>query len=356
MTAKTSSPPDEWVVDFPTLGPLVERWIEHHCVIPDKFHKGEPYVMADWQAWCTYNHYRVKPGAVWRPENPLLAPAFHYRRSQVVAPQKIGKGPWAAAIISNEAAGPALFAGWATRGDAYDCADYGCPCGWGWEYERGEPMGMPWPTPLIQLTAYSDDQTDNTYGPLQAMIRNGRLGELLKVREGFIKLPGGGKVETVTSSAQSRLGNPITFALQDESQLYTKSNKLHATADTQRRGVAGMGGRSMETTNCWNPAENSTAQKTHESPSPDIFRFYRRPPTHLSYRNKVERRAIHRFNYEGSWWVDIDAIEGEAAELMETDPAQAERFFGNRIVQGAGAWLDDGLWEAADVTSQQVVA
>jgi hypothetical protein len=34
-------------------------------------------------------------------------------------------------------------------------------------------------------------------------------------------------------------------------------------------------------------------------------------------------------------WVDLDAIEAEAAELLETDPAQAERFFGNRIVAGA---------------------
>jgi len=45
--------------------------------------------------------------------------------------------------------------------------------------------------------------------------------------------------------------------------------------------------------------------------------------------------------------VDIDAIEAEAAELLERDPAQAERFFGNRIIHGAGAWLPDDLWEAA---------
>jgi hypothetical protein len=32
---------------------------------------------------------------------------------------------------------------------------------------------------------------------------------------------------------------------------------------------------------------------------------------------------------------------------MEKDPAQAERFFGNRVVQGNGAWLPDNLWEGA---------
>jgi hypothetical protein len=339
---------DDYVIDFPTLGPLVERWIEHHCVIPDGFHKGTPYVMADWQAWCTYNHYRVREDARWVPDNPVLAPAFHYRRSQVVAPQKTGKGPWAAAVIANEAAGPALFAGWAKRGESYDCEDHGCSCGWYWDYEPGEPKGMPWPTPLIQLTAYSDEQTANVYRPLQSMIKNGRLGELLRIREGFIRLPNDGKIETVTASAMSRLGNPVTFVLHDESQLYNDRNKLHYVSETQRRGLAGMGGRSVETTNCWNPAEASTAQKTYESPSQDIFRFYRKPPVHLSYKNKEDRRRIHRYVYEGSWWVDLDSIEAEAAELMENDPAQAERFYGNRIVQGAGSWLPEGLWEAAE--------
>ena len=38
--------------------------------------------------------------------------------------------------------------------------------------------------------------------------------------------------------------------------------------------------------------------------------------------------------------------EMRAKALMKTDPTQAERFFGNRLVQGGGAWLEDGLWES----------
>jgi hypothetical protein len=44
--------------------------------------------------------------------------------------------------------------------------------------------------------------------------------------------------------------------------------------------------------------------------------------------------------------VNLDSIEGEASELAATDPAQAERFFGNRIVAGGGSWLPDGLWDS----------
>jgi hypothetical protein len=335
--------PDEFVVDFPTLWVACD-WIEAHCVVPDGFRKGEPFEMYTWQLWCTANHYRVKPEAT----VGQLAPAFRYRRSQCVAPQKTGKGPWTAAVCALEGVGPAVFAGWAGRDDGYACSDHGCGCGWEFPYQPGEPMGVPWPTPLVQLAAFSEEQTDNVYRPLQSMIRYGPLGDLMRVGEAFIRLPNDGRIDVVTSSAQSRLGNPVTFVLQDETGIWTESNKMLRVADTQRRGAAGMGGRTMETTNCWDPAENSVAQRTSESARPDIFRFHRTPPAGLSYRNKAERRRIHRHVYAGSLHVDLDAIEAEAAELLEKDPAQAERFFGNRVVAGLGSWLTDGLWESAE--------
>lgn len=331
----------EYVVDFPVLWVALD-WIERHCTVPDGWYKGEPFIMYDWQLWSSANHYRVSPAA----RLGQLAPAFHYRRSQIVAPQKTGKGPWSAAVICLEAVGPAVFAGWARGGERYRCRDQGCDCGWVHEYEPGEPMGTPWPTPLIQLTATSEDQTDNVYRPLQAMAKTGPLAALMRVGEEFIRLPNDGRIDVVTSSALSRLGNPVTFVLQDETGLYTKANGLRRVAETQRRGVAGMGGRTMETTNTWDPSEDSVAQSTAESSRPDIFRFHRMPPAHLSYRDKRERRQIHRYVYAGSRHVDLDAIEAEAAELLERDPAQAERFFGNRVVAGTGAYMDPAPWAA----------
>lgn len=125
---------DEFVVDWPTLWVACD-WIERHCVIPDGFRKGEPFEMYDWQLWCTANHYRVKPGArVFRDNGErMLAAAFHNRRSQVVAPQKTGKGPWTAGIVALEGAGPAVFDGWAEGGEVYDCRTWSCGCGWTYE-------------------------------------------------------------------------------------------------------------------------------------------------------------------------------------------------------------------------------
>lgn len=341
----TPPAPDEWLVDFPTLGFLAADWIAAHCVVPDGFDLGKPFVLDGWQLWCTVNHYRVKPGIEFTPGRPLLSQAFHYRRSQVVGPQKTGKGPWSASETTFEAVGPCLFAGWAVGGEVYRCEDDGCGCGFEFVYEPGDPMGMVRPTSLIQLLATSEDQVDNVYRPLQTMIRRGPLSERMLVREGFIRLPNDGRIDPVTAAANSKLGNPINFAVMDESGLYTARNRLLKVSQTMRRGLAGMGGRSIETTNPWDPMENSQAQQTFESRAADIFRFYRKPPADLSYRNKRERRKIHEFVYAGSPWVDLNAIEAEAAELLETDPTQAERFFGNRLVQGLGSYMQEKLWD-----------
>jgi hypothetical protein len=335
--------PDEHVVNFPSLGFLAADWIYAHCSVPSGTDLGMPLEHDGWQLWCTVNHYRVRPGIEFDPRRPLLAPAFHYRRSVVVGPQKNGKSPWGGSIVIFEAVGPCVFAGWAAGGEVYRCEDHGCGCGWTYVYEPGEPMGMPRRKSLIQLLATAETQTANVYEPIQTMIKSGPLDEVMKVREGFIRLPNNGKIEPVSAAARSKLGNPINFGLADESGLYTASNKLLNVWQTMRRGLAGMGGRSLEITNPWDPMENSAAQQAFESKRPDIFRHYRKPPADLSYANKRDRHKLHVFVYADAPWVDVDAIDAEAAELVETDPTQAERFFGNRLVQGLGAYLTDEL-------------
>lgn len=310
--------------EVPTLGPEVGEWIEAHCVIPDREHGGEPYLLTDEMWTFLAHHYRLRPSA----STGQLATAFANRRSQLIRPQKWGKGPLSAAMICAEAVGPTVFDGW----DA-----------------NGRPVAKPRPTPRIQIAATTDDQADeNVYKHLYAMITRGPLYDLIPDTGATrINLPGGGGIEVVTSKATSRLGAPISFAVMDETGIWLRENKGHDLAKTLRRGLAGMGGRSVETTNAWNPAELSTAQMGYEAKAVDIYRDYRPPPVHLSYGNRAERRRIHKHVYGDSWWVDLDGIEAEAAEIMESDPANAERFFGNRVVAGSDTWLPRGLWEKA---------
>lgn len=311
----------EYAGEFPSLGWEIIDWIRANCVIPDGDHLGEPYIPTPEMERFIVNHYRLSETAT---EEKHLS-AFHYRRSQLVRPQKFGKGPLSAALICAEAVGPVVFAGW----DA-----------------NGEPVGRPWPTPLIQITAASEDQTANVYGCLVPMIQYGTLVDLMPdTGQTRINLPGGGRIDPVTSQARSRLGQRVTFVVQDETGMWTKSNGGQLLADTQRRGLAGMGGRAIETTNAWDPSETSVAQQTYESTAKDIYRDHRLAPGNLSYKNKSDRHRIHKYVYGDSWWVDLDRIDAEADELVHRDPTQAERFFGNRIVAGSRSWLEIEKWD-----------
>jgi hypothetical protein len=352
MTAQ----PDEFLVDFPVLGVALD-WVEAHCVVPDRHAKGQQFILSDWQAWYYANHYRIKRDAPLptRDRPAIGAPAFYYRRSQIVMPQKAGKGPLTASQCCLEGMGPAMFAGWADHSadrhvdPLYRCIDNGCPCGWEYEYAPGEPTGALWPTPLIQVTAFSEEQAHNVFGALKPMIEAGPLSEVaLRVGVDFVRTQNGGEMSSVTSSNQSRLGQRVTFVPQDEVGLWTETNKMTEVAKTQRRGLAGMQGRASETTNGWDPAENSVAQRTARAAltSHDIFRHHPQAPANLSFKNKRERRKILKIVYRGCPWVDLDAVDAEAAELVQDDPANAERFFGNRIVAGRGAWLKDGVFDA----------
>jgi hypothetical protein len=346
-----ASPADDYNVNFPVLWVAID-WVEQHCVIPDGFRKGEPYELSTWQLWYYANHYRVKASARLTDKPAMGASAFYNRRSQVIMPQKAGKGPLTASQCCLEGVGPALFCGWATGGEEYRCRDHGCDCGWIYEYQAGEPMGTPWPTPLIQLTAYSQEQTDNVYGALRPMIEAGPLANVIpRTGEEFIRLPGGGRIDTVTSSNMSRLGQRVTFVPQDEVGLWLPTNKMTKVASTQRRGAAGMDGRVVETSNGWDPAEDSVAQRTFNASLTrgDIFRLHPLAPPGLSFTNKAERRRILRYVYSGCPWVDLDTINAEAEEIILTDPAEAERFYGNRIVAGLGAWIPENLWDDYEV-------
>jgi hypothetical protein len=168
----------------------------------------------------------------------------HFRGTQLTRPQKWGKGPFAASWVCGEAhpESPVLFDGW----DA-----------------DGQPVGRPWATPHIQITAVSEDQTDNVFRALLPMIRLGALAaDIPDTGLTRINLPSGGIIEPVTAAALSRLGQRVTAVVQDQTESWFRTNGGHKLADNQRRGLAGMGGRFLSTPNAWDPAEDSVAQRT----------------------------------------------------------------------------------------------
>ena len=330
-----------------TLGYLWIWWLEHHCVIPDGDNAGEVFTPSLDHSVYLANWGKVRPSA--KPGD--RAAAFVYRIGLWVAAQKVGKSPGVAAETCLEFVGPALYDGRASDGEMYVCPLPGCECLHDpYFYIEGEPKGRAWATPRIQLAAVVEDQVENTWGALVPMINDGPLANVIpRTGEEFIRHPNGNRdsrIEIVTSKANGRLGARISAGKCDETGLWNDQNGMTKFERTLRRGAGGMGGRISHSSNPYDPAENSVLQRQMESKQKDILKHHYPPPAALDFALKKDRERIFRWNYSSSPWVDLRTIEAESVALMETDPAEAERFYGNRIVAGRGSWLEMPKWEA----------
>jgi len=312
--------------EYPTLGDLVKDWIEKNCVIPDGVYQGEPFLLTDEMWKFLHRFYRLKPNARRNPERPSAA--FANRGGLLMRPQKWGKGPFAAAICLAEAFGPARFDGW----DA-----------------RGEPVGVVQPTPWVQIVATSEEQTDNTWLALYEMASRGSVADLPGVDIGVedINLPSGGKIEPRSSSGRARLGARLTFAVFDETHLFTESNGGVLLASTMKRNIGGMSGRWLETTNAYDPSQKSVAQRTHEHKAPDVVIDYRPPPRHPQQDDDEDCLAQLAHVYGDSWWVDQERVLTDARDPnVCVTWADALRFFFNLIVVGVSDAVDAIRWDA----------
>jgi hypothetical protein len=313
--------------EFPTLGYDVGEWIEQHIVIPDGYRKGEPYKLTDemWKFLVWY--YRLYPHAdAWPAPD-----SFAYYGGQLRRSQKWGKDPFGAAIIWAEALGPTRFDGWNAA---------------------GEPVGKPYPTPLIVCLGTSEDQTDNTWMPVLSMARNGPLANMrgLDVGQTRIELPDGGKIEPVTTSARARLGAPMTMATITESHLFTLQGGFRKVAGAVKRNIAGMDGRWLELTNAWDPTEGSEAQVTAETANARVYVNTIEPHRVevLADDEELYRELMRQYGdsaRERGGWVNIRGrifheVRNEA--FLEAD---RRRFFLNEIVVGQSAFIPPERWD-----------
>jgi hypothetical protein len=317
--------------EFPTLGYDVGEWIEANLVIPDGYQMGAPFKLTD-EMWTFLIHfYRLYPHAgAWPAPD-----ALRYTGGQLRRPQKWGKDPFGAAIIWAESLGPTRFDGWNAAGD---------------------PVGAPYPTPLIVCLGTAEEQTANTYRPLLSMARNGPLIDLpgLDVGETRVVLPGGGRIDPVTTSARARLGAPLTFLTMTESHLFTLQGGFRVVAGAVKRNVAGMDGRWVELTNGWDPTEGSEAQVTAETVDDRVYVDTVEPHRveDLDDTEAVYAELLRQYGdsaRERGGWVNIRGrILGEVRSTRHME-ADRRRFFLNEIVVGESVFVDPVRWDLAKV-------
>lgn len=305
-----------------SLGWALLDWYETFLQVPDGPKVGEPFVLEGWQAEFVLRFYAVDDRGRWL-----------HRRGAMQLAKGSGKSPFAAAVALGEFCGPTVFAGWG--------AD-------------GQPVGRPHETPWVQVAALSLDQTDNTFAALYRMAVESPLVDACSLDVGRTRLylPGArGRVEPVTAEAGSREGQRVTFAVADETHYWRPQNGGRRLVETLRRNVGKMGGRSLETTNSYEPGVGTVAEGTHrafDSGREGILFDWRRSKLLVTDpKDRDQLRPALVEVYAGCPWVDVDRIVEECLD-PDTPNVQVRRFYLNEVVATESRLvtdrvLDDGL-------------
>ena len=298
-----------------SLGWGVLDWMERH--LPSPADPEQPFVLTDEQAEMVLRWYAVDDEG-----------QFLHRRGALEMAKGWGKSPLAAAVALAEFVGPVVFDRW----------------------EGGEPTGRPWDNPVVEIAAVSEDQTDNTYSAIFEMLaaNDHAAARALRIDDGRTRLYLSGRpgvLRPVTAASGSREGARLTFAVLDETHLWTRRNGGVKLAGTLRRNAAKMGGRTLETTNAPVLGEKSVAEQT--AGDPGVMLVARRPTVEPDPNWDDERlTAALREAYGDSWW-----ITGRLDRLVQEirDPAtswdDALRFYFNIRSAGSGRAVDPRRWD-----------
>jgi hypothetical protein len=317
--------------EFPTLGRLALEWMTEHLAQPDCAEYRE-LVLTREQALFVIRYYRIDP----------VTGKRRYRRAVWSRPKGHGKSPLMAAIAAFEALGDAVPDGW----DAY-----------------GRPVGRPWSdlrTPLVQLAAVSEDQTQNAYVPLLEMLRQGPVVDCFDIEpmETFVALPKG-RIEFITSAARSREGNRPVWAGLDQTESWVPSNGGVKLAAVLRRNLGKLGGSSIESPNAFQPGKGSVAEESAAYASQIVegrvrddgllYDHREAPPdTDLNDRESLLAGLRHAYGdsaIEAGGWVDLERIVAEIWDPA-TDPMDARRYYLNQVIAASDAWVTSPQWLA----------
>lgn len=325
----------EFEGELPSLGwELLDWWSD---LLPSPRDADQPLVFTDEQARLLVEWYRIDP----------RTGRYLFRRGMSRRSKGWGKSPVEAAKALAELAGPVRFGGW----DAV-----------------GRPVGRPWgtagdPAAWVQIGAVSEDQTENTHSVVYEFLtaNDGAAAEALNIDAGLTRsyLRDGkrkGKLEPVTAAAGSREGQPITYAVLDETHLWTPRNGGVRLARTLRRNVAKMDGRSYETTNSFEPGEMSVAEASHKAAEQGAAGVFcdavEADPIDIDEATDEQLEVALRKPYGDSWWVDLRRLVADIRD-PDTPREDAERFFFNWNRKGGGKAVDPKRW--AELVDAEVV-
>ena len=306
--------------EFPTLFPVIAEELERCLTVPGGALAGQPFILADWQWNLGCRLYRIDPESGRMP----------VRRAASSMPKGVGKSPFLGALAFAELCLPTVFDGW----DA-----------------NGEPVGVPRSSPWVQIAAVSQDQTDNCYQQLFDALRDSPAVDDYQIDLGRTRifLKGrSGRIEPVTSAMGSREGQPVTFAVLEETQYWRPGNGGTDLVATIRRNLAKTDGRSVEITNAYRKGDDSVAEATAraaEKKAAGLLYLERRGAWVEDLNDRPALIEALRAAYDGCAWVDLERIADECTD-PSTSADDARRYYlGWPSEAPEDSWISPGQWE-----------
>ncbi|MFI9202625.1 hypothetical protein [Streptomyces sp. NPDC053048] len=327
-----------------TLAWELLSWAQKYIVQPDGERAGEPWRFTGEQIRFLAHWFSVDDSGRWVYSSGSL------RRSK-----GWGKSPLLAALCIIEFIGPCRFSHWAVEGErCYSCEVAGK--GTRHTGTQRHPVGKRVPLPLVNLAATSIDQTKNVYDAIRGMLAESPAEREfdLDIGKTMVQFKSGkpGKIEPVTASSRGLEGARQSFVCLDESHHLVPNNQgvhVYEVLDRNVRKTSGAGSRLLESTNAFNPLEESVAQRTYEAFTAGtrglLYDCVEASDSDLDLKDAVRVRQAVIEAYADSYWVDVDGIV-EAIQDPRTTAPVAHRFYLNQIAESSDGWMSKAEWDA----------
>lgn len=317
-----------------TLGFGVIKWMTDNLTITDGDDAGQPFRVTQRQARFLLWWYAVDEDGAWL-----------YGKAVRRLAKGSGKSPFAAAQALAEMMGP-------VRVDYFD------------PDVPGGVVGKRVPNANLQLVATSLEQTANTMDSARQMTAQGstlyKKHKLTVGKTQIESLTEQIQLKVKASSVGSLEGPRTTFAVADETEHWTAGQNGAGLMRVLSRNLAKGGNRLLETSNAWEPGDESAAEQSFEiwcaqqeglteSKMPILYDAIIAPPnTSLSDNpgpGEISLTEGLEWVYQDCPWV-LKNLSSIKEDIWRTpDQASARRFYLNQPTAAKGAWITPQMWQ-----------
>jgi len=313
---------------YATLGWEAIHWATKYLKQPDGENAGNRWAFIESQVRWELLWYAVRDDGRWL--------YYHGVRRY---PKGAGKSPFAAVSSLIELLAP-------VRLDRFD------------KRVLGGAVGKKVSMPLVQIAATSHDQANiNTMRMVQALLpRHSRIRDDYEVETGktVFHIPGGGQLMIITSSPTTEEGALVTFAVLDQTESFLPNNggiKLFEVID---RNVGKSGNRMIETSNAWQPGQESVAETTFDTwiaqeegrlkGKGRILYDSRMAPLDIDFEDPVSIERGVTEAYGDCFWIDVPDIVDNRILSPKIALDVSKRYYLNWPTAAQNAWTTQQLW------------